>query len=71
MSIRDSADIANCVGEVLLTRYDALDVGSSACRLFGADAALAVAFIAIDARLDGRGGDFKFWTSVFRTLTDE
>lgn len=69
MRFRTSPNLANCLGDAISTRYDAFDMASAACEIFGADAALAVAFSAVDARLDGRDSDFQFWTSVFHTLT--
>lgn len=69
MQFRTSTNVANCLGDAISTHHDAFDMASAACKLFGADAALAVAFSALDARLDGRDSDFRFWTSVFHTLT--
>ena len=37
--------------------------------LFGEQAATAVAFCALDARLDGDAEEFRFWTAVFKKLT--
>lgn len=69
MQFRTSANDANGLGNAISTHHDAFDVACAACKIFGADAALAVAFSALDARLDGRDSDFRFWTSVFHTLT--
>lgn len=69
MQIRVSTNVDNGLGDAISTHYDAFDMASAACKLFGANAALAVAFSALDARLDGRDSDFRFWTSVFHTLT--
>lgn len=38
-------------------------------RLFGQQAATAVAFCALDARLEGDTEGFKFWTALFKKLT--
>ncbi len=37
--------------------------------LFGEHAATAVAFCALDARLEGDVEEFRFWTAVFKKLT--
>jgi hypothetical protein len=71
MTIRNRAHVADGGGDTMSAQYDVLDVAAIARKVFGADATLAVAFSAVDARLDGRDGDFRFWTSVFRTLSDE
>lgn len=47
------------------------EIAATALEMFGANAGLAVAFSAIDARLAGRDGDFHFWTRVFNLLTEE
>ncbi|TZG32303.1 hypothetical protein [Agrobacterium sp. B1(2019)] len=65
-----SAGVAGSAGDDILTFCDEADATAVARMIFGTDAALAVAFSAIDARLDGRDGDFLFWARVFRSLTD-
>ncbi|WP_156462153.1 MULTISPECIES: hypothetical protein [Rhizobium/Agrobacterium group] len=37
--------------------------------VFGEQAATAVAFCALDARLEGDAEEFSFWTAVFKKLT--
>lgn len=37
--------------------------------LFGEQAATAVAFCALDARLEGDAEEFSFWTALFKKLT--
>lgn len=65
-----SAGIADSAGGDILTYCDEADVTAVARLTFGADAALAVAFSALDARLDGRDRDFLFWAKVFWALTE-
>ncbi len=65
-----NAGIADSAGGDILTSCDVADATAIARMIFGTDAALAVAFSAIDARLDGRNRDFLFWARVFRSLTD-
>ncbi|MUZ76266.1 hypothetical protein GOZ90_26985 [Agrobacterium vitis] len=62
--------IADSAGDDILTSCYEADATAVARKIFGPDAALAVAYSAIDARLDGRDGDFRFWAGVFRSLTD-
>ncbi|NTF10788.1 hypothetical protein G6L37_32965 [Agrobacterium rubi] len=69
MDMKRNEEFAPLIGGGIPPRVDACDVATAARKIFGADAALAVAFSAIDARLDGRDSDFRFWTSVFHTLT--
>lgn len=71
MHVKISTDVDNFVGDAISTRYDLFDVASAARQVFGVDAALAVAFSALDARLDGRDCDFRFWASVFHELSDK
>lgn len=67
-----SAGIADSAGDDILTSCDEADATAIARMIFGTDAALAVAFSAIDARLDGRNRDFLFGPEFFgRLLTDE
>ncbi|KEY54206.1 hypothetical protein EN41_20160 [Agrobacterium tumefaciens] len=65
-----STGIAHSAGDDILTSCDEADATAIARVIFGTDAALAVAFSAIDARLDGRDRDFLFWARVFRSLAD-
>jgi hypothetical protein len=48
--------------------YDREEAAEAAITLYGADAATAVAFCALDAWTDGRCSDYDFWFDIFLRL---
>lgn len=53
---------------VFANSFDAERAEKIAVELYGDDAVTAVACCALDARCDGRKGDFRFWFEIFCRL---
>jgi hypothetical protein len=56
------------LGETKIALLPKEVAAETAINLFGCEATLAVAYCALDARVDGSQNDYHFWLEVFKLL---
>jgi hypothetical protein len=56
------------LGETKIALLPKEVAAETAINLFGCEATLAVAYCALDARVDGSQKDYHFWLEVFKLL---